>query len=209
MTDYLPSLQLLFKKYARKKHPLEYQSLEQLVVMVVLSAQTTDVMVNKLAPELFKQFPSIKHFAAARPEELYPLIKSIRGFRKKAGWLVRLAQLLADYDTIPITMKELTALPGIGRKSANVIIREGGGPPQGIIVDLHVLRVVPRIGITKESSPEKIEKVLMELLPKKFWHAAGMSFSHLGREICRPTDPKCSLCVMHRVCEYARTGKSM
>jgi endonuclease III len=206
MTDYLSQLQLLYKKYARKKHPLEYQSLEQLVVMVVLSAQTTDVMVNKLAPELFKQFPSMKHFAVARPEDLYPLIKSIRGFRKKADWIVRLAQLLAGYDSIPLTMKELTALPGIGRKSANVIIREGGGPPQGIIVDLHVLRVVPRIGITKETSPEKIEKVLMELLPKKYWHAAGMSFSHLGRELCRPTDPKCGVCVMHSVCEYAGAG---
>jgi endonuclease-3 len=147
----------------------------------------------------------MKHLAAAHPEELYPYIKSIRGFRKKSQWLVRMAQLMAERETIPLTIKELTALPGIGRKSANVIIREGGGPPQGVIVDLHVLRVVPRIGITKELTPEKIEKVLMDLIPKKYWNAAGMSFSHLGRELCRPTDPKCVLCVMNAVCEYSAT----
>ena len=92
--NYLPQLQLLFKKYGKKKHPLEYANIYQLVVMVVLSAQTTDVIVNKLAPELFKQFPSMKHLAAAHPEELFPFIKSVRGFRKKAEWLVRIAQVL-------------------------------------------------------------------------------------------------------------------
>jgi endonuclease III len=206
--NYLPQLQLLFKKYGKKKHPLEYENMYQLVVMVVLSAQTTDVMVNKLAPDLFKHYPSMKQLALVRPEELYPFIKSVRGFRKKADWLVRIAQLLAENDSIPLSLKELTELPGIGRKSANVIIREAGGTPEGIIVDLHVLRVVPRIGITKESTPEKIESVLMELLPKKFWNAAGMSFSHLGRELCRPTEPKCALCVMNSVCEYSHVNAS-
>jgi endonuclease III len=200
--NYLPRLQLLFKKYGKKKHPLEYANTYQLVVMVVLSSQTTDVMVNKLAPELFKQFPSMKHLAAAHPEELFPFIKSVRGYRKKADWLVRIARVLNSKKTIPLTQQELTELPGIGRKSANVILREAGGTPQGIIVDLHVLRVVPRLGITAENTPEKIEKVLMELLPKKFWHAAGMSFSHLGRELCRPTNPNCAACVMNSVCEY-------
>ena len=191
--DYLPQLQKLFKKYRKKKHPLEYENIYQLVVMVVLSAQTTDVVVNKLAAELFKQFPSMKHLASVRPEELFPFLKS-----------VRIAQTLGDKKNIPLSIKELTELPGIGRKSANVIIREAGGIPQGIIVDLHVLRVVPRLGITEETTPEKIESALMELIPKKYWNDAGMSFSHLGRELCRPTKPNCAECVMHTVCVYCK-----
>jgi endonuclease-3 len=152
--NYLPQLQLLFKNYGKKKHPLEYANNYQLVVMVVLSAQTTDVLVNKLARVLFKQFPTMKHLAAVHPEELFPFIKSVRGFRKKADWLVRIATVLSEQKKIPLTQKELTELPGIGRKSANVIIRVAGGVPQGIIVDLHVLRVVPRLGISAENKPE-------------------------------------------------------
>jgi endonuclease-3 len=126
----------------------------------------------------------------------------VRGFRKKAGWLVQIAQALREDMNIPLTIEELTELPGIGRKSANVIIREAGGVPQGIIVDLHVLRVVPRLGITKEEKPEKIEKVLMEIIPQKHWHAAGMSFSYLGRELCRPTEPRCDKCLLSKICEF-------
>ena len=203
----LPRLQVLFKKYGNKKHPLEYANIYQLMVMVVLSAQTTDVLVNKLAPELFKHFPTMKHLAAVNPKELFPYIKSVRGFRKKADWLVRIAQTLGDEKNIPLTQKELTELPGIGRKSANVIIREAGQAPQGIIVDLHVLRVVPRIGMTVENTPEKMEKRLMELIPVKYWNAAGMSFSFLGRELCRPTNPHCPECVMKGVCEYCKDNK--
>jgi len=205
--NYLPQLQLLFKKYGKKKHPLDYANIYQLIIMVVLSAQTTDAIVNRLAPELFKRFPSMKHLAAAHPEELFPFIKSVRGFRKKADWLVRIAQVLNDKKKIPITLDKLTELPGIGRKSANVIIREAGGEPEGIIVDLHVLRVVPRLGITAEDKPDKIEKALMELIPKKYWNAAGMSFSYLGRELCMPTKPNCTECVMSSVCKYCKNNK--
>jgi len=120
---------------------------------------------------------------------------------------VRIAQALGDEKKIPLTIKELTKLPGIGRKSANVIIRDAGGPPEGIIVDLHVMRVVPRLGIAEENTPEKIEKALMTLIPKKYWNAAGMSFSYLGRELCRPTSPNCADCVMNCVCAYCKEKK--
>jgi len=200
----LPQLQLLFKNYGKKHHPLNYANTYQLIVMVVLSAQTTDAAVNNLAPGLFTHVPSMKHLASMHPEELFPFIKSARGFRKKADWLVRLARALGETKEIPLTLKELTELPGIGRKSANVIIRECGGEPQGIIVDLHVLRVVPRIGLTGETNPVKMEKALMQQIPKKYWNAAGMSFSFLGRELCRPTKPKCPECVMNSVCQYCK-----
>jgi endonuclease III len=200
--DWNKELQPLFKKHGKRKHPLEYQNTYQLVVMVVLSAQSSDVMINKLAPELFKHFSSMKHLAKAAPEDLYPFIKSVRGFRKKADWLVRIARTLREDKNIPLNIDQLIELPGIGRKSANVIIREAGGIPQGIFIDLHVLRVIPRLGITQEEKPEKMEKILLELLPQKTWHAAGMSFSYLGRELCRPTDPACGECLLQRVCQY-------
>jgi endonuclease III len=203
--EWLPLLKPLLKKYGSRPHPLEHHNTYQLVVMVVLSAQTTDSLINKIAPDFFQQFPTMKYLAAATPEELYPWVKSVRGFRKKADWLVRIAQAIGTEKNIPLTIPELTALPGIGRKSANVIIREAGGAPQGIFVDLHVLRVVPRLGISSEEKPEVVEKVLLEILPKRYWHAAGMAFSYLGREVCRPTDPNCGECLLNKVCLYAQT----
>ncbi len=200
--DWLPHLKPLFKKYGKRKHPLEYRNVYQLIVMVVLSAQATDVMINKLAPELFKKFPSLKHLSKAKPEDLYPFIKTVRGYRKKADWLIRIAKAIGDDKKIPLTLDKLVELPGIGRKSANVILREAGAPAEGIFVDLHVLRVVPRIGMTKEEKPEKIERVLMAAIPRDQWHAAGMSFSYLGRELCRPTDPACPECPVNGICEY-------
>jgi len=202
--DWVDALKPLFRKYGKRRHPLEYQNTYQLMIMVVLSAQTTDVLINKMAPAFFQKYPTLKKLASVAPEDLYPDIKSVRGYTKKADWLVRIAKAIGSDEKIPLTVEELTELPGIGRKSANVIIREAGGEPQGIIVDLHVLRVVPRLGISTEEKPEKVEKKLLELLPKNAWHAAGMSLSYLGRETCRPTDPKCGECVMNPVCEYYR-----
>lgn len=203
--DWYQYLEPLFKIYGKRKHPLDYKNTYQLVIMVVLSAQTTDEMINKLAPGLFKRYPSMKHLATAKQEELYPFIKSVRGFRKKADWLVKIAKSIGDDQRIPLKLNDLVQLPGIGRKSANVIIRESGGIAEGIFVDLHVLRVIPRIGITQEAKPEKIEKALMKIVPQKFWNAAGMAFSFLGRELCRPIDPSCGNCVVNTVCQYYKS----
>ncbi len=115
--------------------------------------------------------------------------------------------MIGDDKNIPFTVGELTELPGIGRKSANVIIREAGGIPQGIFMDLHVLRVVSRLGIIAEKKPEKIEKVLMNIIPQQSWHAAGMSFSYLGRELCRPTEPLCTECLLNKICQYCQNNR--
>ena len=96
----------------------------------------------------------------------------------------------------------MTALPGIGRKSGNVIIRESGSKAEGVIVDLHVVRVAPRIGLASGTQPEKIEKQIMGIVPEDRWNDIGMALSFLGREICRPTDPKCTVCIMNKVCSY-------
>ena len=130
---------------------------------------------------------------------------------KKTATLLEIANRLQKEENIPRDLAGLTSLPGIGRKSANVIIRESGDTAEGLIVDLHVLRVAPRLGIaemTDKPKPEKVEKQIMDKLPQDQWNQAGMALSFLGREICRPTDPKCDICVMNSVCRFYRALKS-
>jgi endonuclease-3 len=205
MKNWQELLKPVLEKYRGRKHPLEYQNSYQLICMVILAAQDSDKHINSIAPAFFRQFPTLGDVAQAQAEELYPYLDTVRSFRKKSNWIVNIARELLDESRIPATLEGLTSLPGIGRKSANVIMREMGQPAEGIIVDLHVLRVAPRIGIAKGTNAEKIEKQLMEAIPKENWHEAGMAFSFLGREICRPSNPKCDECMIMRACEYYRT----
>ncbi len=195
-------IQQLIKKYKGKKHPLDYNNHYELLVAVVLSAQDSDRHINKLAPEFFSAFPDMKALAKADAESLFPYISDVRNFGNKTKWLLALAAEIKDNKNIPTTLETLTALPGIGRKSANVILREMGLPAEGIIVDLHVVRVAPRLGLAKGTDPKKLEKQMMEILDPKDWGEAGMAISFLGRETCRPTNPKCVECVMQNVCEF-------
>jgi endonuclease-3 len=201
--DWPKAIQPLLKKYKRTKHPLEYKNIYQLLVMVVLSAQSTDDIVNRIAPELFKAFPNMSTLSKASAELLYPFISKVRNFGNKAKWLIDIANTVKQDKNIPLTHESLTALSGIGSKSANVILREAGKPAEGVIVDLHVVRVAPRLGIASGDDPKKIEKQIMEVLPAKDWDA-GMAMSFLGREICRPT-PMCEICLMKNVCLYYNT----
>lgn len=203
-TDWPSAFKPLLAKYKGKPHPLEYKTLYQLLVMVVLSAQDSDKNINSLAPALFNAFPDMKSLARADAEALFPFISKVRNFGNKTKWLLALAQTIKDDKKIPLTMEELTLLPGIGRKSANVIMREAKVKAEGIIVDLHVVRVAPRLGIASGTDPKKIEKQLMEALPEKDWGEAGMAISFLGRETCRPTNPKHDECVMNKVCAYCQ-----
>lgn len=196
----------LLKKYKGKAHPLEYKNVYQLIVMVVLSAQDSDKHINQMAPKFFEAFPDMKALSKATPELLLKYISGVRNFGNKAKWLSEMAQKIKDNKNIPLTLEELTALPGIGRKSANVILRESGKEPEGVIVDLHVVRVAQRLGIATVTDPKKIEKQIMEALPQKEWDA-GMAMSFLGREICRPTNPKCEICVMNTVCAFYNENK--
>lgn len=199
-TDWAKAIQPLLKKYKDKKHPLDYKNVYQLVVLVILSAQVTDHYINQLAPKLFEAYPDMKALSKATAEDLYPFIRGVRNFAGKAECLVGMAQKIKDNKNIPLTLEQLTELKGIGRKSANVILREAGKPAEGVIVDLHVVRVAPRLGIASGTDPKKIEKQIMEALPEKDWNA-GMAISFLGREICRPK-PFCEKCLMQKVCEY-------
>ncbi|MCA1920502.1 MAG: endonuclease III [Flavobacterium piscis] len=204
-SDWEAKLKPILKEYKEKKHPLEYQNTYQLLVMVVLSAQDSDANINKIAPALFAKFPTLKSLSKTDTETFIPYISKVRNYPTKTGWLMEIAKTIKNDEDIPLTMQELTALKGIGRKSANVILRETGKPAEGIIADLHVIRVAPRIGIIKESKDgNKVEKDLMQVLPKSIWSEIGMAISFLGREICRPK-PKCEECLLADICHYYLT----
>jgi endonuclease-3 len=197
-------LRPLLKQYKGKKHPLDYKSHYQLLVMVVLSAQDSDKHINQIAPALFRAFPDMHALSKADAAALLPYIGKVRNFGNKTIWLLALAEKFKQDRNIPGTMDELTALPGIGRKSANVIMREMGKEAEGIMVDLHVVRVAPRLGLASGDDPKKIEKQMMEVLDPKIWGDVGMALSFLGRETCRPTNPQHDECVMKDVCAYCR-----
>ena len=199
-TDWSEAIKPLLKKYKGNKHPLEYKNVYQLVVMVVLSARDTDVHINELSKEFFKAFPDMKSLAKATTETLKPYIGSVRSFFQKSAWLIKMAGEIKSNENIPLSMEGLTDLPGIGRKSASVILREAGKPAEGVIVDIHVVRVAPRLGIASGIDAGKIEEQIMKKLPQKEWDA-GMCMSFLGREICRPK-PLCEICLMKKVCAY-------
>lgn len=205
--DWAKKLEPILIKYKGKKHPLDYHNLYQLLVMVVLSAQDSDAHINKIAPALFEAYPNMESLAESNLNALVPHISSVRNFGNKAKWLVEIAQIVKKDENIPLTMDGLVALKGIGRKSANVIMREATVPVEGIIADLHVIRVAPRIGlITETKDGIKAEKQLMQVLPREIWGEIGMAISFLGREICRP-QPKCLECPINSICEYYKKIK--
>jgi endonuclease-3 len=205
--DWITKLTPILEKYNGRKHPLDYQNLFQLVVMVVLSAQDSDANINAISPSLFQTFPNMERLATSNLEALIPYISKVRNFGTKANWILEIAQTIQKDENIPLTMEGLTALKGIGRKSANVIMREAGVSSEGVIADLHVIRVSPRIGLIPETQDgNKVEKQLMQVLPKNIWGEIGMAISFLGREICRPK-PKCEECSINVVCRHYKVNQ--
>ena len=201
-TDWGKALKPLIEQYKGKQHPLEYKNLYQLMVMVLLSAQDSDANINKIAPALFQAYPDMKALSKASSNDLVPYLSGVRNYPTKISWLQDIASTVQNNKNIPDNMKDLTGLKGIGRKSANVILRESGKPAEGIMVDLHVLRVVDRLGISHAKTGEKMEKEMMAVIPKELWQEVGMAISFLGRETCRPSNPKHHECVMAKHCEY-------
>jgi endonuclease-3 len=205
--DWTTKLEPILINYSGRKHPLEYQNPYQLLVMVVLSAQDSDATINTIAPALFRAFPNMQSLAVAEKDVFLTYISKVKHFETKANWLLEMAQTIQNDENIPLNMNGLTALKGIGRKSANVMLREAKIPAAGIIADLHVIRVAPRIGLILETPDgNKVEKQLMQLFPKDIWSEIGMAISFLGREICRPK-PKCEVCVLNLICTYYNNFK--
>jgi len=201
--DWAKAIKPLLRKYKHTKHPLAYKNIYQLLVMVILSARDSDVHINQVAPRMFAKFKDMKALSKATARTLQPLLRGVINSANKTKWLLEIAKSIGTNQNIPLKIDDLTELPGIGRKSANVIMREAGARPDGVVVDLHVVRVAPRLGIAKGTDPKKIELQIMEALPRNEWDA-GMAMSFLGREICRPK-PLCEECLMNKVCEYYLT----
>lgn len=184
---------------------LDHDSALQLVVATVLSAQTTDASVNRVTPALFARFRTAADYAAASQEEMEEHLKTLNFFRNKSRSLIGLGQALSERfgGEVPRTIDELTTLPGVGRKTANVVLGVGFGIAEGVVVDTHVKRLSLRLGLTKEEDPEKVERELIPLLPPE----RRVIFTHLmidhGRAVCTARRTFCERCVVAARCPSA------
>ena len=188
---------------------LHYTTAFELLVATILSAQSTDARVNIVTPALFKRYPNATAMAAATTKELEPQIVSTGFFRQKSKALLGMAQqLVADHGgDVPADMEKLTQLPGVGRKTANVVLGHALGVP-GLPVDRHVLRVANRIGIVESEDPEKVEDQLCRKLPKEMWTLTSDVLILHGRRVCKPR-PLCEECMVRKDCDYYRTVVGM
>ena len=194
-------VRLLAKEYPDAECALHHQNPLQLLIATILSAQCTDARVNLVTPDLFARFPDAKAFATANPAELEKAIQSTGFFRNKARNIIACCkQIIEEHGgEIPRRMEELVRLPGVGRKTANVILGNAFAVP-GITVDTHVGRLSRRLGLTKETPAEKVERDLMNLIPEKNWTMFSHHMIFHGRRICHARKPQCSQCVLAKVC---------
>jgi len=181
---------------------LDFKSPFQLLVATILSAQCTDKRVNMVTPALFKRYRTAKALAAADPEELEGLIKSTGFYRNKTKSLIGMSTAVAERHRgrIPDELDALVKLPGVGRKTANVVLGNAYGKNEGVVVDTHVTRVSQRLGLTKETDPVKIEEDLARLFPRERWTMLAHLLIEHGRQICEARRPKCELCFLNDVC---------
>ncbi|MDQ6717292.1 MAG: endonuclease III [Gemmatimonadota bacterium] len=196
----------LEKEYPDAHCELDHENPLQLLTATILSAQCTDKRVNLVTPELFKRFPDAQSLASAKPEELEDLIRSTGFFRNKTKSLLGMAAAVVERHggKIPSTMAELTKLPGVGRKTANVILGNAFEINEGVVVDTHVGRLSLRLGLTRQTDPVKVELVLMKLFPRKVWAKLSHLLIFHGRRVCLARSPKCEMCVLSDICPSSR-----
>jgi endonuclease III len=194
-------LRILARLYPDAKCALDYGNPLQLLIATILSAQCTDVRVNMVTPALFERYRNAKAFAIATPAELETAIRSTGFFRNKARNIIACCKKIVEEHggKVPGTMEELVVLPGIGRKTANVILGNAFDVP-GITVDTHVSRLSLRLGLTRHTDPVKIERDLMELIPKKEWTMFSHRMIYHGRQVCFARKPNCAGCALARIC---------
>jgi endonuclease-3 len=201
----LDIVQLLRRMYRHAKCSLDFTNAFELLIATMLSAQSTDARVNIVTKSLFRKYPNATAFAAATQPEMERDVRQAGFFRNKAKAVIAASKVLVEKHggEVPATMEALTALPGVGRKTANVVLSNAFKAPVGVVVDTHVARVSGRLGLTASSDAVKIEEDLMQLIPKKEW----TSFSHRliahGREICVARKPRCAECELNELCPSA------
>ena len=198
----------LDQKYGPVECFLDHESPFHLVISVLLSAQTTDAQVNRVTPELFRRWPTPADLAAASPAEVAEVIHSLGFYKTKARHCVECAQtIVTDFaGEVPHTMRELTKLPGVGRKTANIVLNVSFGIVEGIAVDTHVNRIAHRLALspkTHASEPLKTEQDLLGILPREYWHDVNHQWIRHGRDTCTARSPKCEGCVLEDICPSA------
>jgi endonuclease-3 len=201
--------QILSTAYPNVKTQLDFKNPFQLLVATQLSAQCTDRQVNQVTPVLFGRLSGPQDFVRADIETIETLIRSTGFYHNKAKNIKLCSEMLLDRfeGSVPDTLDELVQLPGVGRKTANVVLGAAFGKP-GIVVDTHVIRISRRLGLTRHQNPEKIEIDLMAILPKKSWNAFCLRLIYFGREICRARKPGCPSCPLPHLCPSAVTFDS-
>lgn len=192
----------LKKLYPDATCSLDYDTVVQLLVATILSAQCTDERVNKVTPALFNKFPDAPALAGANREELESLIRSTGFYRNKAKNIQGAChKIVTEFNNqVPQTMDELLQLPGVARKTANVVLAHGFGIIEGVTVDTHVKRLSNRLGLTKNTDPVKIEKDLMKLLPQPDWENYSIRIIYHGRAVCKARKPRCNECSLAQLC---------
>jgi endonuclease III len=195
-------LDALRKAYPGVVCALNHKSAWELTVATILSAQCTDVRVNLVTPALLKAFPTPKAMAAASLPELEELIRTTGFFRNKAKSIKGAARVVVEEfgGRVPQTMEEILRLPGVARKTGNVVLGSWYGIAVGVVVDTHVMRLSRRLELTKETSPEKVERDLMKIIPQDRWIAFSHELIHHGRQICLARKPKCVDCTLEKIC---------
>ena len=196
---------LLGEAYSRAAIALSYDSPFQLLVAVILSAQTTDVGVNKVTPILFAKYPDAESLAAADPADVEEIVHPTGFFRNKTKNIMGAAQrIIAEYDgRVPDTMEEMLTLPGVARKTANIVLANSYGVIVGIPVDTHVFRLSHRLGFSDKDDPVKVERDLMALFPQETWYDLTYRIIELGRAICMARRPVCGDCPVSELCPSA------
>lgn len=196
----------LRKQYPGAKTALNFRNPYELIVATILSAQCTDARVNQVTPGLFERYPTADDLANAKTEELEELIKSTGFFRNKTKSLLGMSNALVERHggEVPAAMDKLVDLPGVGRKTANVVLGNAFGKNIGFVVDTHVARLSGRLGLTAETDPIKIEQDLMQLIPRKDWTLVPHLFIEHGRAVCKAPTPKCEICVLNDICPSSR-----
>ena len=182
---------------------LRHHNAFQLLVATILSAQCTDERVNKVTPELFRKFPTAPDFAALRQEVLEREIRSTGFFRNKAKAIIGASKkIVQDFGgQVPKSMEEMLTLPGVARKTANVVLGTAYGMPTGVVVDTHVFRIARRLKLSQQNTPEKVEQDLMKLVPQDRWITFGHQMIWFGRKICAARKPLCADCPLESVCD--------
>jgi endonuclease-3 len=195
-------LRILEKDYPAAETCLRFETPLQLLVATILSAQCTDIRVNLITPALFAKYPDARAFADADRAELETAIRSAGFFRNKAKSILGAAgKIVADFGgRVPDSMAELVTLPGVARKTSNIVLSGAYKKAEGIAVDVHMARLSGRLGLTKETVPEKIERDLLDIIPKKYWLDFNYMLVNHGRAVCQSRKPKCSACRLSDLC---------